>query len=166
MTRSSSIRRVMSVTAAGFAAVTAAGLASAPAHASTVRPAACTVIDIGKPGQIYAAGVYTGEVEQQYDNCHDVRAHFQWSTAFRSAHPDAVVNVEVISGSLEAGAGSSAAYQSQDAYSGWVSIYADAAETWAADARIDGPCDSGDAMGDWHDYSNGAETGSPTNGSC
>ncbi|HET9172010.1 MAG TPA: hypothetical protein VFN97_21435 [Actinospica sp.] len=162
----SSVRRAASVAAAGCTAVAAVALAGTPAHAQ-VRPASCTVVDIGQPGKIYVAGAYAGEVEQQYDNCHDVRSHFQWSSAFRSANPSAYVSLDADYGSGTAGSGGGYAYQAQDEYSSWAYIYTNGANTWRADAIVDGSaCGTGDAYGDYHDYATGAEFGSPTNASC
>lgn len=159
------VRRTASL-AAGLTAVAALGLAGTPAHA-LVRPATCTVVDIGQPAKIYAHGMYAGEVEQQYDNCHNVRSHYQWSSAFRSTYPGSSVFVDVMDHAGDtAGSGGNTAYQGADVYSSWVYIYTYGADTWAADAGVNGPCTTGDAVGDWHDYSNGAEFGAPANASC
>jgi hypothetical protein len=150
---------------AGLAAAAAAGLSTAPAHAA-VRPATCTVVDIGKPGQVFIQGVYAGEVEQQYDNCHDVRSHFQWSSSFRSANASASVYLDVDYGGGTYGSGGNTAYQAQDAYSSWVNIYTGGQNTWRADAVVSGGCAAPDAYGDWHDYATGGESGSPQPASC
>lgn len=162
----STVRRSASLVAAACTAVAWAGLAGTAAHAA-VTPATCTVINIGQPAKFYAHGTYAGEVEQQYDNCHNVRSHFQWSAAFRSAYPGAHVWLDAMeAGGDTAGSGGNYAYQAADAYSSWVYIYTDGADTWAADGGIDGPCTTADGIGDWHDYTNGAEFGSPSDASC
>lgn len=161
------VRRAASLMAAGGAAAAAVALAGTPAHAQ-VRPATCTVINIGQPGRITVNGVYAGEVEQQYDNCHHVRAHFRWSAGFRSADSGAEVFLDAdASPGSTYGDESAYAYQSPDAYSDWTYIYSGGADTWEAEASVGAPtCTTGYANGDWHDYANGAEFGSATPAAC
>jgi hypothetical protein len=161
------VRRAASLAAAGCTAAAAVALAGTPAHAQ-VRPASCTVINIGQPGKITVHGVYAGEVEQQYDSCHHVRAHFEWSAGFRSADSGAEVLLDAVAylGS-DYGAESAYAYQSPDAYSDWTYIYTDGADTWYAEADVAAAtCETGYANGDWHDYTTGAEFGSTTPTAC
>jgi hypothetical protein len=160
------VRRARSLMAAGGTAVAAVALVGTPAHAQ-VRPAACTVVNIGLPGKVYVHNVYAGEVEQQYDNCHDVRAHFQWSSAFRAANPNAVVLLSVMApnGDWLAGGGFRAS-QSQDAFGAWGYVYTAGDDTWDAAAGVQAACNTPNATGDWHDYTTGAEYGSPSPGSC
>lgn len=148
-------------------AAAAVALAGTPAHAQ-VRPASCTVVNIGQPGKITVHGVYAGEVEQQYDSCHHVRAHFQWSAAFRSADSGAEVFLDAdASPGADYGDESAFAYQAPDAYSDWTYIYTNGANTWDAEAYIEAAaCVTGYATGDWHNYTTGAEFGSTAPASC
>jgi hypothetical protein len=161
------VRRAASVIAAGCTATAAVALAGTPAHAQ-VRPAACTLVNIGQPGKITVHGVYAGEVEQQYDSCHHVRAHFQWSAGFRSANPGAEVFLDAnASPGSDHGNESAFASQSPDATSDWTYIYIGGADTWDAEASVAAlGCTTGYASGDWHDYTTGAEFGSPTPAAC
>jgi hypothetical protein len=160
------VRRAASVMAAGSTAVAAVVLGGTSAHAQ-VRPAACTVINIGLPGKVFVKNVYAGEVEQQYDSCHDVRAHFQWSSAYRAANPGAEVLVSVMApnGDWVAGGGFDAS-TSPDAFGAWAYVYTAGDDTWDAAAAVHAACDTPDATGDWHDYTTGAEYGSPSPASC
>ena len=164
--KGSNVRRAASLMAAGCTAVAAVALAGTPAHAQ-VRPAACTVINIGQPGKITVHGVYAGEVEQQYDSCHHVRAHFQWSAGFRSADSGAIVTLDTNYGGGAPGEESAYAYQSPDAYSDWIYIYVNGAHSWSAEATVGAAtCSTAYASGDWHDYTTGAEYGSVTPAAC
>ncbi len=164
--KASNVRRAASLMAAGCTAVAAVALAGTPAHAQ-VRPAACTVINIGQPGKITVNGVYAGEVEQQYDSCHHVRAHFQWSAGFRSADSGANVALDMNYGGGDAGGEGAYAYQGADVYSDWTYIYVNGAHSWSAEAAVGAAsCSTGYASGDWHDYTTGAEFGSTTPAAC
>lgn len=79
-------KRTVAVTATALALAGGLGTASATANAAE-RPANCSVIDIGDPGQMWVQGEYVGEVEQQYDSCaHVVIAHWQWAGGWQQNH--------------------------------------------------------------------------------
>ncbi|MGW0767652.1 hypothetical protein [Streptomyces sp. NPDC002676] len=154
------------------AAALLSGLAVAPAQAVTsnsVTPAACSVINIGLPGNITINNEYVGQVEQQYDNCHNVRVHWQWSSGYRAKHPSAQVLAGPFGWNGTVGWGLwQYANQSQDYYSPWTYIYTNGENTWRARAEV--AADNGvycaPGLGDWHRYSDGAEFGSAQPAIC
>ncbi|GAA2433642.1 hypothetical protein ACFPFX_29110 [Streptomyces mauvecolor] len=105
--------------------------------------------------------MYAGQVEQQYDGCGNVRAHFQYShnywlghsgTAW-SAHPC----VQTLNYVGQACAGGDTVDGPQDVYSGWVPIHSANPDTWQAIVTIPYGCSP--AGGSWHAYANGANWG-------
>ncbi|MEU2718088.1 hypothetical protein [Streptomyces sp. NPDC007205] len=156
------------------AAALLSGLVVAPAQAASsnvATPTACTVIDIGLPAKITVGNVYVGEVEQQYDNCHNVRVHFQWSSAYRAAHPNAQVDGTPFGWNHSTNFGGwQTARQSQDYWSPWTWIYHNNEDTWRADAQIYTDANPvtwcGIAWGDWHRYTDGAEFGGVSDANC
>ncbi|MFG3280717.1 hypothetical protein [Streptomyces sp. NPDC048111] len=159
MLKLSRTRRGIALTAAtlalaGGAAVGAGGTAQAASPS-------CATINIGNPGNINAGGVYAGQVEQQYDGCGYVRAHFQYSHSYWlghsgtgwSAHPC----VQTLNYVGQACAGGDTVDGPQDVYSGWVPIHSADPDTWQAIVTIPYGCSQ--AGGSWHAYANGANWG-------
>lgn len=51
-------------------------------------------INAGNPGNYYYSGAYAGQVEQIYNTCDGtVGVHWQWSSGFRAANPNAYVQL-------------------------------------------------------------------------
>lgn len=162
-------RRIGTGTAALVLSVWGAvGLGAGAAHAvsgQSVTPAGCTVIDIGLPGNITINGQYAGQVEQQYDNCHNVRSHWQWSSTYRNYHSSSSVIAwaEGYNGSIgmDTNRPWRLASEAQDYFSPWTYIYVNGENTWRAHVEV--AADNHAycvARGDWHRYSDGAEFGS------
>lgn len=165
-------RRAVAMSAAALAlaggtAVTTAGSASA-----AVKPATCNWINIGTPGNYTLDGVYAGQVEQQYNNCGTARAHWQWSTAYRNAHPNARVTVSVESWTVPVVSDSPVTWYasaSPDAYSYGADIHSASPDEWFADAVVVG--DTGhscrySAGGSVHAYATGGEIVAASPSSC
>ncbi|MFD9127048.1 hypothetical protein [Kitasatospora sp. NPDC059571] len=134
----------------------------------SAAPLSCTIINIGQPGNISISGQYAGQVEQQYDNCHNVRAHWQWSSSYRTYHGSSqiIVFAEGWNGTVGVDPNSPwrPASVAQDYYSPWTYIYANGENTWRGRAEVS--ADNGAycvAWGDWHRYSDGAQFGSVRN---
>lgn len=146
-------------------AVTAAFLgvlaSTAAAATSTTTAPICAFGDIGNPGRINAHGLYAGEVEQQYDGCGHVRAHFQYDHNYWlshsgynwSAHPC----VQTLDYHGQGCNGAATVDGPQDAYSDWIDIHSAKPDWWQAIVTIPNGCS--EAGGSWHDYSNGNNWG-------
>ncbi|MDH6128650.1 hypothetical protein [Kitasatospora sp. GP82] len=151
-------------------------VAAVPAHAAA-QPNACSWYKVGTSAGIWMNGEYVGEVEQQYNGCHQARAHWQWSYGYRTqAHPGttgAWITVGLYGGVWAEFPGpQQGSSGSPDAYSPAVYIYYGGEDSWRASASLyttwtngssDDTCAS---YTDEHDYTNGQSTFAAIPGTC
>ncbi|WP_055588607.1 hypothetical protein [Peterkaempfera griseoplana] len=174
MLRLRTAHRSVAMTTAALALAGGAtiGLGGATGAQAAVRPATCTWINIGTPGNYTLNGVYAGQVEQQYNGCGTARAHWQWSTAYRTAHPNARVTVSVESWTVPVVSDTPRtqyASASADAYSYGADIHSANPDEWFADAAVigdDGATCRYSAGGSVHAYANGSEIVAASPSSC
>ncbi|MDH6133682.1 hypothetical protein P3T37_003080 [Kitasatospora sp. MAA4] len=150
--------------AAALAAATlaiAGGTAIGVGGTAQAAPTSCTIGNIGNPGRISVNGYYAGEVEQQYDGCGNVRAHFQYDTTYWNTHSgdswSAYPCVQTLDYHGQACATGDTVDGPQDVYSGWVPIHNANPDTWQAIVTIPNACS--EAGGSWHAYASGANWG-------
>ncbi|MEK2492113.1 hypothetical protein WN990_21395 [Kitasatospora purpeofusca] len=153
---------VRSRTAAVLLAVGIAAGGVATAAPASARTTACNIINIGQPGNVYWHGQYAGQVEQQYDNCGHVLAHWQWAGAFQAANPGAYLYVGLRSPYGYSNQWGSYGVNTKDVTVGWVDIHAVDPDAWIAMASVNG-CNW--AYGSEHWYG-GADWAGPVNSSC
>ncbi|WBO69692.1 MULTISPECIES: hypothetical protein [Streptomyces] len=164
-------RRAIATAAATLALTGSAAIgvgSTARAATAQATPASCTIIDIGNPGSINIDTMYGGQVEQQYDSCGNVRAHFQYSYNFWSIHRgfgsyqgnrySAHPCVQTLNYVPQACAtGDTVDGPTQDVYTAWVPIHSANPDTWQA--VVTSPTGCSEAGGSWHAYANGATWG-------
>ncbi|WP_225848601.1 hypothetical protein [Streptomyces sp. HPF1205] len=158
-------KRVIAMAAATFALAGGAAVGvggTAQAATAQVSPASCTVIDIGNPGNINIDGMYAGQVEQQYDSCGSVRAHFQYSQRFWAAHSGTFYSANPCVQTLDyvpqvCTSGDTVDAPTLDVYTLWVPIHSANPDTWQAVVKSPDGCS--EAGGSWHAYANGANWG-------
>ncbi|MHA6762369.1 hypothetical protein [Streptacidiphilus sp. PAMC 29251] len=167
--RHNRVLRAIVLTLSALALTVGSAVSTAGAAQAAVRPASCSTINIGSPGNFKLYGMYAGQVEQQYNSCNgNAQAHWQWSTAFRNTYPTAQVTVSLESSNGLVDKPLTWSTAGPDAYSLASDIHAASPDTWFvwASVSVNGYSCGLVALGDQHIYATGGTTGSTRYGGC
>lgn len=155
MLKSRNMRRTIAMAATSLAI--AGGTAVGTAGTANAAAASCSIILIGSPGNVYVGSTYAGQVEQEYDNCGNAAAHFQWSGNFYpNGSATATVNIRSTNGTGSIGESVNIPVSwGKDITTPFVPIHSATQDTWYASVSVNGgPC----AAGSFHDYATGGNS--------